>query len=328
MKEKMGPGNSGQIMAPPRRMSLAPNTYNTYIDASIGNIITDHQYNNGMQFQPSGCHVEIGKGISNAKVESEQIIRATMFAMNNVESLHVHDNSSIIIVIPEYMTSIDGTALGWRHLKQCHVVRCPKLHTVFTPNYDRIYPFEEIETFWASDLLNVHCIWNKGRTFSGTDNTSFAKLKSIHLYSCPRLTFVLPLLMGIQGSYLSNLGSLHIVKCGDLKVVFPVHPDLKEDVLGFPRLKHIHLYELYKLQHICGVKMHAPKLERVWLRGCWGLRRLPSVSLDRGPIVDCEKDWWEKLEWDGLEVGHHPSLFKPRHSSHYKKSLPRGSVLW
>ncbi|KAI4969079.1 hypothetical protein ZWY2020_046409 [Hordeum vulgare] len=226
------------------------------------------------------------------------------------------------------MTSIDGTALGWRHLKQCHVVRCPKLHTVFTPDYNRIYPFEEIETFWASDLLNVHCIWNKGRTFSGTDNTSFSKLKSIHLYSCPRLTFVLPLLWGIQGSYLRNLGSLHIVKCGDLKVVFPVHPDLKEDVLEFPSLKHIHLYELYKLQHICEVKMHAPKLERVWLRGCWGLRRLPSVSRDSSPIVDCEKDWWEKLEWDGLEVGHHPSLFKPRHSSHYKKSLPRGSVLW
>ncbi|KAI4969071.1 hypothetical protein ZWY2020_046401 [Hordeum vulgare] len=123
-------------------------------------------------------------------------------------------------------------------------------------------------------------------------------------------------------------GSIHIVKCGDLKVVFPVHPDLKEDVLEFPSLKHIHLYELYKLQHICEVKMHAPKLERVWLRGCWSLRRLPAVSRHSGPIVDCEKGWWEKLEWDGLEVGHHPSLFKPRHSSHYKKSLPRGSVLW
>uniref|UniRef100_A0A8I6XAV9 Disease resistance protein At4g27190-like leucine-rich repeats domain-containing protein n=2 Tax=Hordeum vulgare subsp. vulgare TaxID=112509 RepID=A0A8I6XAV9_HORVV len=330
MKEKMGPGNSGQIMGLPRPKSLAPNTYTTYIDVSVGNIIIDHDYNNGMQFQPSSCHVEIGKGISNAKVESEQVIRATMFAMDNIESLHVHDNSSIIIVIPEYMTSIDGRELGWRHLKQCHVVRCPKLHTVFTPNYDRIYPFEEIETFWASDLLNVHCIWNKGRTFSGTDNTSFSKLKSIHLYSCPRLTFVLPLLMGIQGSYLHNLGSLHIVKCGDLKVVFSVHPNLKlkEDVLEFPSLKHIHLYELYKLQHICEVKMHAPKLERVWLRGCWSLRRLPAVSRHSGPIVDCEKDWWEKLEWDGLEVGHHPSLFKPRHSSHYKKSLPRGSVLW
>ncbi|KAI4969078.1 hypothetical protein ZWY2020_046408 [Hordeum vulgare] len=88
--------------------------------------------------------------------------------------------------------------------------------------------------------------------------------------------------------------------------------------------------KLFKLEQICEAKMFAPRLETIWVRGCWGLRRLPAVS--RGsrpaPVVDCEKDWWEKLEWDGLEAGHDPSLFQPRHSAHYKKPLPRGSVLW
>ncbi|KAM3373599.1 hypothetical protein ACQJBY_020193 [Aegilops geniculata] len=331
MKEKMGPGNSGKIMGPPQPKSLNPNSCSTYIDVSVGNIIIDHDYNNGTQFQPSGCHVEIGKGISNVQLETEQATKAIMFVMNNVESLHVHDNSSITTVIPQHMTSIDEKELGWRHLKQCHVVRCPKLHTVFSTDYNssRMCYFEEIEIFWAADLLNAHCIWSKGRAWSSTDITSFAKLRSIHLYSCPRLAFVLPLLWGNQGSYLHKLESLHIVNCGDLKTVFPVHPGLGERVLEFPSLKHIHLYELYKLQHICEVQMLAPKLERVWLRGCWGLKRLPAVGRDsRHPVVDCEKDWWEKLEWDGLEAGHDPCLFKPRHSSHYKECLPRGSVLW
>ncbi|KAI4969080.1 hypothetical protein ZWY2020_046410 [Hordeum vulgare] len=110
-------------------------------------------------------------------------------------------------------------------------------------------------------------------------------------------------------------------------MVFPVHPHLKEDVLEFPSLKHIHLYELPKLQHICEAKMLAPKLERVWLRGCWSLRRLPAVGRDNRPVVDCEKDWWESLEWDGLEADHDPSLFRPCHSLYYKKPLDRVSVL-
>jgi hypothetical protein len=44
-------------------------------------------------------------------------------------------------------------------------------------------------------------------------------------------------------------------------------------------------------------------------------------------VVDCEKDWWNKLEWDGLDAGHDPSLFETRHSAYYKKTLPRVSFL-
>nr|CAB3480990.1 unnamed protein product [Digitaria exilis] len=60
----------------------------------------------------------------------------------------------------------------------------------------------------------------------------------------------------------------------------------------FPRLKRIHLYELPKLQHICGQRMLAPRLETVKIRGCWSLKRLPAVPLPpavgRLHNVDCE----------------------------------------
>ncbi|XP_048553927.1 uncharacterized protein LOC125534925 [Triticum urartu] len=331
MKEKMVPGNSGQIIGPSQPKSLSSNTCSTYMDVSVGNIIVDHDYNNGMQFQPSGCHVAIGKGISNANVESEEAIKAIIFVMNNVESLHVHDNSSITTVIPEHMMSIESNVLTWSHLKSCHVVRCPKMHTVFNIVCG-YYEFKELVNFWAADLPMAHCIWSKQMAWDFEDDASFAKLKSMHLFSCPRLTFVL---QWSRLYILSSLETLHITFCGDLRQVFPVEPEIlkriaryHKGVLELPNLKHIYLHQLFKLQHICEAKMFAPKLETIRVRGCWGLRRLPAVSPNSRPVVDCEKDWWEKLEWDGLEAGHDPSLFEARHSAYYKERLPRVSVLW
>ena len=76
--------------------------------------------------------------------------------------------------------------------------------------------------------------------------------------------------------------------------------------------------------------MYAPKLESVKIRGCWSLRHLPAASSDRSSVkveCDCEKEWWDRLEWNGLDGKHHPSLYRPVHSRYYKKKLLRGSVL-
>ncbi|KAM3372985.1 hypothetical protein ACQJBY_019754 [Aegilops geniculata] len=76
--------------------------------------------------------------------------------------------------------------------------------------------------------------------------------------------------------------------------------------------------------------MSAPNLETIKVRGCWGLSRLPAVSgsTSKRPKVDCERDWWDNLKWDGLELNHDPSLYEPSHSRYYKKAhLPRVTVL-
>ncbi|VAH39656.1 unnamed protein product [Triticum turgidum subsp. durum] len=331
-KENTATGSIGQIMGPPRPKSIIPGAYITYMDVAADNMIVDDGYNSALQFQPLGSHVEIGDGISFTRMESTRAMKATIFVMNKAESLHAHNNSFINTVIPEHMMSIESNVLTWKNLKSCHVVRCPKMHTVF--NIDRgYYYFEELVNFLAADLLMTHCIWSKEITHDFQDSRSFAKLQSIHLFSCPRLTFVL---QWYRLYILSSLETLHITFCGDLRQVFPVEPEIltrittshHEGLLVFPNLKHVYLHQLFKLQHICEAKMFAPKMETIRVRGCWGLRRLPAVGRDSRPVVDCEKDWWEKLEWDGLEAGHDPSLFEPRHSAYYKKPLPRGSVLW
>jgi hypothetical protein len=333
-KEKTGPGSSRQI-CPPRPISLIPSTYSTYIEVDIDNIAIYHHLNKSApQFQPLGYHVQIGEGISSTRLETLQGMKTIIFVMGKAESMHVHDNSFITTTVPEDTLTMEERELDWKYLKQCHVARCPKMQTVFITNYG-IICLNEIETFRADDLLMVQCIWTNGKISSARDTVSFTKLKSIHLYSCPRLRFALPLSWNAPGSYFPNLETLHIVNCGDMKGVFPVEPmfltkiatDQRKGVLEFPKLRHIYMHELYMLQHICEANIFAPKLETVRLRGCWGLRRLPSVAQDSRPVVDCEKNWWEKLEWDGLEAGHDPSLFKPHHSSHYKKPLPRVSVL-
>uniref|UniRef100_M8BRW0 Uncharacterized protein n=1 Tax=Aegilops tauschii TaxID=37682 RepID=M8BRW0_AEGTA len=75
--------------------------------------------------------------------------------------------------------------------------------------------------------------------------------------------------------------------------------------------------------------MSAPNLETIKIRGCWSLKCLPAVSgnNEKLPSVDCEKEWWDNLEWDGVKANHHSSLYEHSHSSYYKAQLPRGTVL-
>jgi len=106
----------------------------------------------------------------------------------------------------------------------------------------------------------------------------------------------------------------------------------EKGMLEFSNLKSLYLYELPNLQQICEAKMFAPKLETIYIRGCWSLRHLPATDSrrreDGRPVaVDCEKDWWDKLEWDGMKSGHHPSLFQPSHSKYYKRRHLRSTVL-
>jgi len=134
-----------------------------------------------------------------------------------------------------------------------------------------------------------------------------------------------------------SLETLHIIRCGDLTHVFILDKKYPEGIvahgLPFPKLTTIHLHDLPKLRQISEVKMLAPLLETIRIRGCWSLRRLPALQGRepgvKRPAVEVEKDVWDALEWDGLAAGHHPSLFEPPvHSRYYRRRrLLRGTVL-
>ena len=69
---------------------------------------------------------------------------------------------------------------------------------------------------------------------------------------------------------------------------------------------------------------YAPNLKTVKIRGCWSLRKLPVVGRNKAVSCDCEKEWWDNLEWDSKVQ---PSDYKPSHSQHYKKTMIRRSSL-
>ncbi|CAO2041592.1 unnamed protein product [Urochloa humidicola] len=332
--------SSGQVVGSPSlHASLISLTCRAYDDVSIEQIATELNDSSALQFVPQDIHIEIGQGKVNTNVVTAQGIQALCFVMNTVQSLYLHDNSSITHVIPEQaMLRRHENNYYYCDLKWCRVERSPALETVFViTDYADGWSFEDLKTFSAAGLLMARSIWSRGRPYDGADYRSFAKLRAIHLHMCPRLQFVLPMFWGY--STLSSLETLHIVCCRDLKQIFPVNADFlkriatrhQNGMLEFPKLKHLYLHDLSCLQQICEAKMFAPKLETVRLRGCWGLRRLPATDPRRrgGQLVDvnCEKDWWDNLEWDGLHVGHDPSLFAPRHSAYYKKRILRTTVL-
>jgi hypothetical protein len=262
-------------------------------------------------------HGQGNKLLDDAPSASTSALLFPNFIYEDATSLHVYDNSSI---------TVSPQGKEWEALRWCRVERCPKLHTVFTiPRGSNVYNFYYLETFWASQLFSACYIWDR-------PIKNPALLRFLHLDHCPRLVHVLPLCgRNIDTSCtLQRLEILEIVYCSDLKEVFPLDLELhaQDEVKEFPELRCIHLHELPTLQRICGRRMYAPNLKTIKIRGCWSLRRLPTVGCyTKPPKVDCEKEWWDNLEWDGLQERHHPSLYEPSHSLYYKAQLPRGSLL-
>ncbi|CAD6341591.1 unnamed protein product [Miscanthus lutarioriparius] len=267
-KEKMGSHYStGQLAAV---LSLPKSL--TYHDISIEQIsakIDMSSSSSSAQFLPLDLHMDIGEGISDVTDKSSTRARkAIRSVMDSVQSLHVHDSSSITSVAPEHTFGTNIPIMNG--LKWCCVERCPKLDTVFTTTYYYLSCLSQMEIFWAAHLLMARSIWSRPRnpTLDASD-LSFTQLQAIHLHFCPRLRYVLPM---ASNNTLSKVpDTLHIHCCGDLKQVFLVEQEFLEKIaarhekgmLGFPNLKSLYLYDLISLQQICEAKMFAPKLETI-----------------------------------------------------------------
>ncbi|TVU27003.1 hypothetical protein EJB05_29581, partial [Eragrostis curvula] len=207
--------------------------------------------------------------------------------------------------------------------------------------------FKKVKTTWVSHLPKACYVWNwTGSSSSSSSSSSgwfkggtFEDLTLLHISYCPRIVQVIH--FPIVSHALDRLETLEITWCGDVSVAFHGY-DLPRRFRAwqFPKLKHIRLHELPKLQKICNFasRIMTPELQTIKIRGCWSLRTLPVVrtgdpwwgtilpTVESGNAVECncEKKWWDMLEWESEA---HASHYKPIHPRHYKKTMLRGSVL-
>ncbi|KAL6841073.1 hypothetical protein ACP4OV_029042 [Aristida adscensionis] len=307
--------------------------------------------------------IKLPHGTASTKQGGTRATTLPDFVHDKAVNLHLHDSFSITCIpgpAPPPPATLD---LSWNSLRWCRLERCPNLEgTVFTAPASardrQSYIFWCLKTFWASQLLKALYIWDWSASLFRPAFLSFEDLEFLHIDCCPRLIHVLPLCTS-NGKGCRRLKTLEIVCCGNLKEVFPLldysgSEEQEGRFRAFLSLERIHLHELPKLQRICGRRMYTPSLKTVKIRGCLSLKRLPVVHRsgnDPPPEVDCEKEWWDGLEWDGEEVnyhpsrytedtyieayfwdkeelvGHHPSLYKASHSQYHKKPLLKASVL-
>jgi hypothetical protein len=139
-----GRRSAGQLAA---AGSPLPKPSSSYHDVSIEQIATKMVYggggssssSNASQFEPLDFHMEIGEGALD--VPKGVTTRAVCGVMARVQSLHVHDSSSITSVAPEHIfVDKDGTVTTpyvrsyvMQDLKWCRVERCSKLDTYGLP---------------------------------------------------------------------------------------------------------------------------------------------------------------------------------------------------
>nr|CAB3481884.1 unnamed protein product [Digitaria exilis] len=242
-------------------------------------------------------HIEIGDGSRNVQIEVEANDCSLGDLMTErAESLHVHDA----------MARAATPRGNWSKLRWCWVERCPNLYVVFPSGASED---NKLETIWVSDLLKARCIWCKGRSplWGEVRRIPYAyfSVQHLHLRSCPSIEYAVPL----WSPSFPSLETLHIINCGGLKHVFEQDNEEHLGSVKFPTLTTIHLHDLPTLRQIC--KGAGRKVGR------------------KKPAVEVEKDVWDALEWDGVDAGHHPSLYEaPVHSRFYRQGrLLRGTVL-
>lgn len=273
-----------------------------------------------------GCYMYIQDQMTSTKLQTASHPETLPgFIGHDAKTLHVHDILFITIIPTGEMGPFDSR---WSQLEWCRVERCPKLEGAFGfGSSNGMDAFNKLKTMWLSHLREARYIFYD--CVIPYSRGAFKDLTLLHIYCCPRLIDVV--ILGSKTSF-ESLETLEIMWCGDVLEIFSFKSygrDDDNDVYGawsFPRLKRIHLHELPKLHGICLSEwnIHAPMLKTVKIRGCWSLRTLPIVGGKNMVVCDCEKEWWDKLQWDSKVKRSH---YKPIHSRHYKKTTLRGSPL-
>ncbi|KAL5700156.1 hypothetical protein ACHQM5_025639 [Ranunculus cassubicifolius] len=185
----------------------------------------------------------------------------------------------------DFLTRLSDVGAEYVNIvRECWIERCNKMEGIFYGDdiSETLALGRCLENLCISNLAQLKCLF-KGLMPTG----SFTLLKHMYVECCPRLVIIFS-----SSLELSQLETLKIKFCEELEHIFEDQQVLGEQ--SFPRLKRLVLWNLPKLQSICGGVL--PSLTDLRVKGCSKLEKLPiSVSSTSQVEIRGEKVWWDKM---------------------------------
>ncbi|KAL4183803.1 hypothetical protein AMTRI_Chr11g100120 [Amborella trichopoda] len=162
-------------------------------------------------------------------------------------------------------------------------IKCSQLDFV---GLDVVPSLKSLEFLCLSNLRVVRRIWK------GDGDHHLLNLRFLLIEDCDVLKNVL---LANVVQCLPCLEEMAIMRCRGLEEI--ISGGQVGQNITLPELKKLQLNGLVKLKSICE---NAPSLERISVRGCPKLRRLPHGlrEAEMLRLIEGEKEWWEGLEWE------------------------------
>ncbi|XP_022761545.1 LOW QUALITY PROTEIN: disease resistance protein At4g27190-like [Durio zibethinus] len=189
-----------------------------------------------------------------------------------------------------------------KKLKYCIISECPDLETIVDSE-------EGTESVSCLEYLSIHYSWSLTSIWKGVvPKGSFAALRTLSLYACPKLTYVFKSSM-LQ--FISNLEELLVDDCEAIEKIISME-EVKESCCI--SLKSLTLQYLPKLVHIWEDAQTRLLFEYISVYDCPQLKQIcKDLELKQTlKEIRAEKDWWDELVWEenGVRL-HFEAIFTP-----------------
>ncbi|XP_058199778.1 disease resistance protein SUMM2-like isoform X2 [Rhododendron vialii] len=203
-------------------------------------------------------------------------------------------------------TFLEVGAHDMYELRCCVIEECVALQEIVNRNGLEMGAFPNLEVLGLVDLPKLKTIlcleMEEGALLPPLPPNAniFTNLKHLSLEKCPLIKQVFS--SGFMVQQLSNLEGLYVSNCGGLEGMIPEDEVVEHEAL--PKLRTLGLQVLPEFVSIFkGVPMRWQSLEKVRIRKCPKLRKLPFDSNSAPNLKKILGDgnyqeWWDALEWD------------------------------
>ncbi|XP_051116847.1 probable disease resistance protein At4g27220 [Andrographis paniculata] len=208
-------------------------------------------------------------------------------------------------------------AQGIRHLNlqrctglsACLVEILPRLNNPTSMESLSIRHCHEVERLMNLSLN--HGAPRRSSSLSSPPLSSFSSLSVLNISFCKNMKK-----LGLQARQLPNMKEIKVEFCEATEEVIESG---ESRVVALPKLECLHLVGLPKLKTVCDAAMICGSIQRVTLKKCRALAKLPLVfgqppDFDSRPasLREIRLRWDEKEWWEEMELGHpsHHSLLQ------------------